>query len=133
MRLDPLGRRRTLGRANEVMGIAGIDVFANLFMVVMLLVGSSAAELRLKPGQIPPPDQASIEVVVTPTGIFVADSGPIAVEELAERVAAFDREPTIRLRVERSVPIEREHSVLAALMSAGASTINLDLSMGARP
>lgn len=130
---DPTGRRGRLSRANEVMGTAGIDIFANLFLVTMLLIGSASSDLRLKTGQKTSPEKAQIDVVITRNGVFVANGGPIAIEDLASRIAALGNQPSVRVRVEPAVPIEREHAVLAAVMAGGAVNVSLGLSTGDRP
>jgi len=130
---NSMGRRGRLSRANEVMGTAGIDIFANLFLVTMLLIGSALSDLRLKTGKETSPEKIQIDVVIKRNGVFVANSGPITIEDLVDRVAALGDQPFVRVRVEPAVPIEREHAVLAALMAGGAVNVSLGLSTGERP
>jgi hypothetical protein len=114
------------------MGTAGIDIFANLALISMLLIGSGSSGLQLKAGRTILPERAQIKLLVTPDSIFVADTGPVPIEELASRIAALGDQPSILVRVEPAVSIEREHAVLGAVMTGGAVSVSLGLSSEGR-
>jgi hypothetical protein len=128
MRRNSFARRSTTSQAGEVMGIAAADVFANLFLLALVVIGLKVAELTLSAGQAAEPATTPTNVFVTPTVIRMGDAEPVAIDELPSRLKALAEGSAIRIYVEPTVAIEREHAILAAAMAAGVGNVNLVIS-----
>jgi biopolymer transport protein ExbD len=112
------------------MGIAAADVFATLFLLMLVVVGLRAADLPFATGATVDPSTLAVDVFVTPTSVRVGDEGPISVEYLVGRLGALGEKSSVRIRIEPDVSIEREHAVLAAAMAAGVGNVSLSIQEG---
>jgi hypothetical protein len=131
MRRNGLGRSGRLKQAGKVMGIAAADVFATLFLIMMVVIGLRAVDLPVAAGATADPATATVNVFVTPESVRVGDDGSIGgVKDLTARLLALGKKSTVRIHVEPAVTIEREHAVLAAAMAAGAGDVSLSISVG---
>jgi biopolymer transport protein ExbD len=131
MRRSGLGRNRRSSQAGEVMGVAAADVFATLFSLMLVVIALKATDLLLAADPVAEPATTPIDVFVSPASVRVGDESPISIENLASRLRALgDNKSAVRIHVEATVAIEREHAILAAAMTAGVGAVSLSISGG---